>query len=561
MSADSTSAKDLNSGANKLGQGNPADSKHPASKHQHSSPHDQKTDAHAQAADDPARKAYEAAQAAYQKELGVYWKSVEAAKQASKKVTDFPPFYKGPEKPPNYDPPKEPSTLPSVNDMTHAWSVLAPIASGHPKQHGLPDLKIEEVSESAFKQAYAREALAVGNKYGLKKSDTQNIVQSIYAFEDAGKGTADQLSGVPFRLTVPDPPGSHANRDERRAIHPLSTAIGYNQLLTATSLQFVDGSSAIDTRLNELAKSDHARSGAILSKEKLFAEVKSVLHKELISFAQKDKGKYLDAHGHPTYALYTDFARSSIVTGTGGLTGRQLSSGIQALNLDRDVGPVLQAQELNELFGHGLDPAFKSMLDQKSQDDQAAAEAFQRLPGSVKADAVDALLDRTAPGWQGAASSPADILRNHLLAFTANPNTALTKDSLGEPAYDLLMSKVMSAKKYGDTAGPLGRATQALVDALFVNVMNHPSGDAYLAAAVELANLAGTANADEMLKHQNAAYPTVNFFDRSGYQANGITNGRSADELVKAIYRSMHGINGSPQNYGMADMSKAFNSQ
>ncbi|MFX5130548.1 hypothetical protein ABTC50_20495, partial [Acinetobacter baumannii] len=89
----------------------------------------------------------------------------------------------------------------------------------------------------------------------------------IYAFEDAGRGTADMLSGVPLRLTAPDAPGSHANKDERRAIHPLSTAMGYNQLLTATSLQFVDGSNSINSRLQELEKSNPARAKELAAKE------------------------------------------------------------------------------------------------------------------------------------------------------------------------------------------------------------------------------------------------------------------------------------------------------
>ncbi len=525
--------------------------------------HERAADLHASVSDDPVRKAYEAAQMAYQKELGDYWKTVEASKSAHKIVTQFPPFYNGPAKPANYDPPKEPSKLPSVNDMLHAWNILAPLASGHQKNPNFPGLKIEESSESEFKRTYARESLIVGKKYGLSKSETQNIVQNIYAFEDAGNGTADLLSGVPFRYTAPDAPGSHANRDKRREIHPASTAIGYNQLLMATSAQFIDQSNAIGERLDEMAKSEPGRRDRLLAKEKLFAEVRGVLHGELIKFAENDKTKYFDNRGHLTYALYTDFARSMDVTKTG-LTGRQMTSAVQALNLDRDVGPILQARELDELFGHGLDPAFKSLLNAKSQDDMAAAKNYQHLPGPVKAAAVQSLIDRVVPrshAGSAAATDPANILHAHLLAFSTDPTTPLTRAVLGEPAYELLMNKVIPAKKYGAVTGPLTAESRALLDALFVKVMNHPSAEDYLPAAVELGNLAGTANADEMLKGKNAAYPTVNYFDRRGYQSNGIVNGLSADELVKAIYRNMHGNNGSPQNYGMADMIKAFESQ
>jgi len=52
-----------------------------------------------------------------------------------------------------------------------------------------------------------------------------------------------------------------------------------------------------------------------------------------------------------------------------------------------------------------------------------------------------------------------------------------------------------------------------------------------------------------MLKHENSAYPTVNFFDRVGISRMVLANGRTADELLKAIYRNMHGRNGALSNY------------
>jgi hypothetical protein len=505
--------------------------------------------------DDPARKAYETAQAAYQKELTAYWSSVDKAKQSNQKVTSFPPFYAGPEKPPGYDPPKEPSTLPTVNDMLAAWKQLAPMATGNKDHPDLPSLQIQETSESNFKKAYARESLVVGRKHGLSDHDTENIVESIYAFEDAGQGTADLLSGVPFRLTAPDAPGTDANKEARRNIHPLSTAIGYNQLLMATSLQFVDSSNAISKRLDDLAKTEPDRAAALHNKEHLLEDVKSTVHGELMKFAQTNAHKYLDG-GKLTYAAYTDFAKSSIRTDLG-MTGRQLTSAVQAMNLDKDIGPVLQAQELEELFSHGLDPSFKGLLDQKARDSAGALTAFGRLSDATKSGAIDNLLDRVDPGSDAAKTA----LRNKLLEFSRDENIPLTPDSLGRAAYDLLVSKVLPAKKYGDKAGPLNAAARLMIDALFEKVENHPAGDGYLPAAVELGNLAGTANADEMLQTQNADYSTVNFFDRSGYQSNGVTNGRTADELLKAIYRNMHGANSSPTNYGMGEMIKAFKAQ
>jgi hypothetical protein len=556
---------------------------------------------------DPSREAYEKAQQIFQAELGKYWAGVDKAKQAHQKVTQFPPFYKGPPKPPNYDPPRAPSTLPSVDDMLRSWKSFGPIAVGKKDLPALQSLKVEtdnsssrgqaassellklhdEPAESEFKRAYAREAILVGAKYGLNKADTQNIVQNIYAFEDGGRGTADLLSGVPLGLTVPDAPGTELNKEKRRAIHPLSTAMGYNQMLMATSLHFIDGSKAVNDRLSELAKSEPARATEITEKSRVLNDAQNVVHQELLEFAKADPGKYLDASGKPNYALYTDFARSSVETSSG-LTGRQVASALQSLNLDRDIGPVLQAQQLNEIIEQGLQPDFKTALQNKSSDDLAAARAFDTLPELTKTAAIEELLERVAPvpvattaaADASAAPSPSAIpvalsstaaaARSHtaretleqaLIAYSKNDRTPLTAASLGQEAYDLLNNKIVGFKKYGDMTGPLSPGARALVDQLGFAQMNGPSVEGYLPAAVELANLAGATNADAMLKPENSAYPTVNFFDRGGYQANGIANGRTADELVKAIYRNMHGKNGAPENYGIAEMVKAFDSQ
>ena len=397
----------------------------------------------------------------------------------------------------------------------------------------------------------------VGAKYGLNKSDTQNIVQNIYAFEDGGRGTDDLLSGVPLGLTTPDAAGSNSNEAKRREIHPLSTAMGYNQLLMATSLHFIDGSRAINDRLSELAKSEPARAAVIADKSRVLNDVQKVVHQDLLEFAKSDPGKYLDAAGKPNYTLYTDFARSTVKSSSG-FTGRQVASALQALNLDRDIGPVLQAQQLNEIIEQGLEPDFKTALQRKSSDDLAAAQSFDTLPEATKVAAIGELLDRVdSPD----SHSAREALERALIEYSKNDKTPLTVAALGQQAYDLLNNKIVGFKKYGDTTGPLSSGARALVDKLGFAQMNGPSEEGYLPAAVELANLAGATNADDMLKHENSTYPTVNFFDRGGYQANGIANGRTADELVKAIYRNMHGKNGARDNYGIAEMIKAFDLQ
>jgi hypothetical protein len=399
-------------------------------------------------APDPATQAYEAAQKTYHADLDKYWSGVVASKKQHQTVNDFPPDYAGPPKPAGYDPPKSPSTLPTVNDMLSDWNKLAPLATA--RSH-IPRLTIDEGSEDAFKHAYAHEALNVGAKYGLTRKQTEITVESIYNFEDAGTGTKDLLSSVPLRLTDPD---NAQNEKARRSIHPGSTAIGYNQLLMATSMSFVDGSTAINDRLKELAKEQPARATAINYKGQLLADVQHTVHEKLSDFAKADPGEYIDGNGKFTESLYAAFSRSLVPT-SNGMTGRQMTAAVQALNLDRDIGPVLQAQQLDDLFQHSLQSDFKNALQQKE-------------PGHV---------------------------------------------------------------------------------------------DDYLPAAIELANLAGGKAADNMLKLQNANLPTVNFFDRGGYEGNPVTHKRSADELLQAIYNVMHPKPGANAPQGLINFKKAFSDQ
>jgi hypothetical protein len=384
-------------------------------------------------------QAYKDAQKNYHDELNQYWSGVSKSKQQHEVVKDFPPAYDGPKRPLGYETPHESKTLPSINTMLDDWKKFAPLAEGKP----LPVLKIDETSEYAFKKAYAHEALIVGEKYGLKDKQTERIVEDIYTFEVGGIGKVDTLSGV------------SPNAVDGRNIHPASTAIGYNQLMPATSLSFVDGSQSVNKRLKALAAEEPSRSQEILEKNKIFSEVQHSLHEQLMKFAKTNSAKYLDADGKANYSLYCDFAKSEIPS-SNGLTGREMASAIQALNMDKDIGPILQSLQLDDIFKHSL--------------------------------------------------------KNNTL------QSALTE-------------------KF------------------------HGKADDFLPASVELANLAGTANAGEMLKPENADYPTVNFFNRQGYDANPVTHNRTADQLLRAIYKHMQPKAGRATQDGMKEMIAAFEDQ
>ena len=167
--------------------------------------------------------AYTRARNAYEAEASAYWDQISEkrrtrfAKRRNNQpvglddyVLTQPPVYTGPPKPPGPDvpdvtkPPRAP--IPVVADFLKA-------AADHyrfvPQRPG---------SDLDFKRAYAKEAKAAGL--------TRDQIVRIYAFETGGNGTYDVQSG----LTHPRP--------NARAI---STAVGYNQLLTTNSVSLLAG--------------------------------------------------------------------------------------------------------------------------------------------------------------------------------------------------------------------------------------------------------------------------------------------------------------------------------
>jgi hypothetical protein len=186
------------------------------------------TDAMAQAASPQAiadyrRKLaeYQEARGAFDAEAGAYWGQIaekrrgrNAKRRERQPITldDYvltqPPVYTGPKRPVNPEPepgaePRERKYIPVVADFLKAaadqfqWTPQRP------------------ANEIEFKRAYARVALAAGL--------TREQAVRVYAFETGGNGGHDAQSGLEYSQRA-------------RAI---STAIGYNQLLTTNSVDLL----------------------------------------------------------------------------------------------------------------------------------------------------------------------------------------------------------------------------------------------------------------------------------------------------------------------------------
>ena len=169
-------------------------------------------------------KEYLEARTAFDQEADAYWNSIaekrrgrNAKRRERQTITldDYvltqPPVYAGPRRPVNPSPeaveprePRERKRIPLVADLLKAAAEHFQFAPQRP------------AGELEFKRAYARVASAAGL--------TREQAVRVYSFETGGNGNHDMQSGL------------SASRPGSRAI---STAIGYNQLLTTNSVELL----------------------------------------------------------------------------------------------------------------------------------------------------------------------------------------------------------------------------------------------------------------------------------------------------------------------------------
>ena len=247
-------------------------------------------------------KEYEQARAAFEAEAAAYWSAVSEkrkgrnAKRRERQtialddyVLTQPPVYSGPKRPVSPEPeeekpPRERKPIPVVADFLKAAADHFQFMPQRPS------------SEVEFKRAYARYALAAGL--------TREQAVRVYSFETGGTGNYDMQSGL------------SASRPGSRAI---STAIGYNQLLTTNSVE-------------------------------LMAEQGHEFIKELTAKAATLSGAPRKAMDHKLAVLKKMVAFSRTVPDTWSehekLANTPQGWAVHAMVLDIDVGPMLQTHKL-----------------------------------------------------------------------------------------------------------------------------------------------------------------------------------------------------------------------
>jgi hypothetical protein len=167
---------------------------------------------------------YQAARDAYEAEASAYWSAIAEkrrgrnAKRRERQpvslddyVLTQPPVYAGPRRPVNPQGEHEPEATPRPRKIIPVVADLLKAASDYfqwsPQR---------PAAEGDFKRAYARFASGAGL--------TREQAVRVYAFETGGNGSHDMQAGLSSWW-----PGARA----------ISTAIGYNQLLTTNSVELI----------------------------------------------------------------------------------------------------------------------------------------------------------------------------------------------------------------------------------------------------------------------------------------------------------------------------------
>jgi len=253
----------------------------------------------------------------YEKEAAAYWNAIaekrrtRLVKRASGQpiapddyVLAQPPVYSGPERPVDPSAPQAPppgrSYVPVVGDFLQSAAEHFKFVPERPK------------SEIEFKRAYVRVATASGL--------TKEQIVRIYGFEAGGSGTYDVQAGLEYPR-----PGAQA----------ISTALGYNQLLNTNSVEL------LAEHGDQFIKILKARAETLEGESRTALERKIEILHSMVKFCRTVSDSWSE--------------HERLANSPKGL-------GIHALNLDIDIGPLLQTQKLLDSVAFARAKGFSRIL-------------------------------------------------------------------------------------------------------------------------------------------------------------------------------------------------------
>jgi hypothetical protein len=245
---------------------------------------------------------YQEARADFEQQASAYWSAI--ADKRRRRFAKFrehvpvelddyvltqPPVYTGPKRPINPTPEEEPERphrerkyIPVVADLLKAAADQFQFVPERP------------ANEMEFKRAYARYALATGV--------TREQAVRVYSFETGGTGDHAVQSGI-----------------EHGGTRAISTAIGYNQLLTTNSVELMAEQGP------ELIRALTARAAQLSGSARRSMDYKLAVLKRMVALAR---------------SVPDDWSAHERIADT------EQGWAIHAMVLDTDVGPMLQTYKL-----------------------------------------------------------------------------------------------------------------------------------------------------------------------------------------------------------------------
>jgi len=245
---------------------------------------------------------YMQAQASYAAAAEAYWSAIaekrhlRAAKRASHEpiaLDDYvlaqPPVYSGPPKPRDPSKPHE--------EAPPAPTIYVPVVADFlaAAQREFKFVPRRPQSDGEFKRVYAKVALAAGL--------TGEQIVRIYGFEAGGNGDYDVQAGLEYNKRA-------------RAI---TTALGYNQLLATNTVEIVAEKGA------QFVSSLEVRAAQLPDAGKRALQSKLAILRRMVNFST---------------SVPDDWNEHQALANT------PKGLGVHALNLDLDIGPLLQTQKL-----------------------------------------------------------------------------------------------------------------------------------------------------------------------------------------------------------------------
>jgi hypothetical protein len=245
---------------------------------------------------------YQEARAAFEQDAGAYWQAISDKRrgrnakrrdhqpiEADDYVLTQPPVYAGPKRPVSPVPEPEPERKPREHK---AIPVAADLLQAAEQQFQFTPQR--PASELEFKRAYARVASAMGL--------TREQAVRVYSFETGGTGNYDVQSGI-----------------EHGGTRAISTAMGYNQLLTTNSVELVaeQGSGLVNALL--------AKAAQLSGPARVAMDHKIAVLKRMVAVAK---------------SVPDDWSAHARIADT------PQGWAIHSMVLDIDVGPLLQTHKL-----------------------------------------------------------------------------------------------------------------------------------------------------------------------------------------------------------------------